>query len=70
MHTGKLPEYARKERVKLNSLLPILADLDQKWYAVEPEMMKTTYKHVHHLNIFLGRQKEKLVETAVLMQEL
>lgn len=33
-------------------------------------MMKTTNTLVHRLNVFLGRQKDKLVETTVLMQEL
>ena len=54
---NKTPEEYEKEPINLIELLPVFRGLDPKWRNVEPEMMKTTYKMVHRMNMFLGRFK-------------
>jgi len=51
--TGKMPEENANKSINLPALLPILAEFDQRWRAVDEDMMKTSHRLVHRLNIFL-----------------
>jgi len=67
---GLSPQEAKTKKINLSALLPILAEREQRWYAVEPEMMKTSHKLIQRMNIFLNRYKDKVMEVSVLMQEI
>ena len=68
--TGKMPEENANKSINLPALLPILAEFDQRWRAVDEDMMKTSHRLVHRLNIFLKRFKGKPWEVKVVLQEM
>ena len=68
--TGKSPEQCANVPLKLSTLLPILEELDPRWKAVDPDMMKTSYTMVHRMNVFLKRFKIKAWQVNVIMQEI
>ena len=65
--TRKTPEECVNVKLNLTALLPILKELDPRWKAVEPDMMKTSHKMVHRMNVLLKRFKEKAWAVKVVM---
>ena len=68
--TGNTPDESANKHLNLPALLPILAEFDQRWRAVDEDMMKTSHRLVHRLNIFLKRFKGKPWEVKVVLQEM
>ena len=69
MH-NKTPEEYESKSVNLIELLPVIQKLDTKWANVEPEMMKTTHKMVHRLNMFLVRFKTEIQKVYDVMYDI
>ena len=69
MH-NKTPEECESKPVNLIELLPVIQKLDTKWANVEPEMMKTTHKMVHRLNMFLVRFKTEIQKVYDVMYDI
>ena len=65
--TNKTPEECATKPIPLVALRQILGQHDQKWQAVDDDLMKTTYKMVHRMNIFLKRFRAKAWEVKVVM---
>ena len=68
--TGNTPDESANKSINLPALLPILGEFDQRWKAVNEDMMKTSHRLVHRLNIFLKRFKGKPWEVKVVLQEM
>ena len=68
--TGKTPEACSHVPNNLATLLPILGELDPRWKAVKPDMMKTTHTMVQRMNVFIRRFKGKVWEVKVVMQDI
>ena len=68
--TKKTPEECANKPLSLRALLPVLGEHDQRWKAVDADMMKTTHTMVHRMNVELRRFKEKVWQVKVLMQEI
>ena len=70
IQNGKTPEEFEKKSVNLTELLPVFHKLDPKCEHVEPEMMKTTHKLVHRLNMFLVRFKTEIKNVYDVMDDI
>ena len=68
--TGNTPDESANKSINLPALLPILGEFDQRWKSVNEDMMKTSHRLVHRLNIFLKRFKGKPWEVKVVLQEM
>lgn len=68
--TKKTPEECANKPLSLRALLPVLGEHDQRWKAVDADMMKTSHTMVHRMNVDLKRFKEKVWQVKVLMQEI
>ena len=68
--TKKTPEECANKPLSLRALLPVLGEHDQRWKAVDADMMKTSHTMVHRMNVDLKRFKEKIWQVKVLMQEI
>ena len=68
--TKKTPEECANKPLSLRALLPVLAEHDQRWKAVDADMMKTSHTMVHRMNVDLKRFKEQVWQVKVLMQEI
>ena len=66
--TGNTPDESANKSINLPALLPILGEFDQRWKAVNEDMMKTSHTMVHRMNMFLKRWRLKATEVKVLMQ--
>ena len=68
--TKKTPEECANKPLSLRALLPVLGEHDQRWKAVDADMMKTSHTMVHRMNVELKRFKAKVWQVKVLMQEI
>ena len=68
--TGKTPEACSHVPNNLATLLPILGELDPRWKAVKPDMMKTSHTMVHRMNVLINRFKGKVWAVKVVMQDI